>query len=135
MIRSQRRSSVLDMSTAAGDIRHPRSIREWSLGAVLAEREIDERTFVLVVRADAGLGASLALGRRLLGLRLAGITTIVVDLGEADHVTDAVLAALMRCGRKLAERDGRLVVSAEHPTVRRALERSGLELAEILDGQ
>jgi len=129
-----RRSSVLAMSTAAGDIRHPRSTREWSLGAVLAEREIDERTYVLVVRADAGLGASLALARRLLGLRLAGITTIVVDLGEADHVTDAVLAALMRCRRKLVDRDGRLVVSAERPTVRQALVRSGLEVAEGVDG-
>jgi anti-anti-sigma regulatory factor len=98
-----------------------------------AEREIDDRTRLLVVRADAGLGASLALGRRLLGLRLAGVTTIVVDLGEADHVTDAMLAALMRCRRKLAARDGRLVVSAERPTVRQALERTGLEVAEGFD--
>ena len=84
----------------------------------------------MAVRADAGLGASLALGRRLLGLRLAGYTTIVVDLGDADRVTDAVVAALMRCRRKLGTRDGRLVVAARGPVVQRALARAGLEVAD-----
>ena len=69
------------MATVPSDIRQTTLTREWSLGAVLAEREVDERTWLMAVRADAGLGASLALGRRLLGLRLAGYTTIVVDLG------------------------------------------------------
>jgi anti-anti-sigma regulatory factor len=106
--------------------------REWSLGAVLAECEIDERTWLMAVRPDAGLGASLELSRRLMGLRLAGFTTIIVDLGDADRVTDAVVAALIRCRRKLAARDGRMVVAAGRPAVRRALTRSGLEIAEEL---
>jgi len=121
------------MSTSASNPRHARSTPDWSLGAVLAEREIDERAWLVVVHADIGLGASLAFGRRLLGLRLAGFTTIVVDLGDSDHVTDALVAALMRCRRKLAARDGRLVVATERPSVRRALVRAGLEVAEDSD--
>lgn len=123
------------MATAASDIPHTQLTREWSLGAVLAEREVGEHTWLLVVRADAGLGASLALARRLLGLRLAGYTTIVVDLGDADRVADAMLAALMRCRRKLALRDGRMVVAAERPAVRQAVARAGLEVADVLEDQ
>lgn len=107
--------------------------QEWSPGAVLAEREIDKRTMVVAVRADAGLGASLALSRRFLGLRLAGFTTIIVDLDDADRVTDPVVAALMRCRRKLAVRDGRLVVGARQIAVRRTLALAGLEVADSGD--
>lgn len=105
----------------------------WSLEAVLAEREIDERTIVVAVRADAGLGASLGLSRRLLGLRLAGFTTIIVDLGDADRITDPVVAALMRCRRKLAVRDGRLVVAPGQVAVQRTLALAGLEVADDRD--
>lgn len=61
---------------ATSDMRHAPSDSAWSLGAVLAERAVDERTHLLVIRADVGLPAALALGRRLLGLRLAGYTTL-----------------------------------------------------------
>ena len=116
--------------TVRSDILQTGLRREWSLGAVLAEREIDERTWLMAVRADAGLGTSLELSRRLMGLRLAGFTTIIVDLGDADRVTNAVVAALMRCRRKLAVRDGRMVVAAARPAVQQALICSGLEIAD-----
>lgn len=117
------------MATVPSDIRQSKLTREWSPGPVLAEREVDQHTWLMAVRADAGLGASLSLARRLLGLRLAGYTTIVIDLGDADRVTDAVVAALMQCRRKLTVRDGLLVVAAQRPDVQRALARAGLELA------
>lgn len=120
------------MTTVPSDTGQTQLTREWSIGAVLAEREIDERTWLMAVRADAGLGASLALSRRLMGLRLAGFTTIIVDLGDSDRVTDAVVAALMRCRRKLAVRDGRMVVAAGRPAVQRPLIRAGLEIADEL---
>ena len=119
--------------TVPSDIRQTRLTREWSLGAVLAECDIDKQTWLMAVRADAGLGASFALARRLLGLRLAGYTTIIVDLGNADRVTAAVVAALMQCRRKLAARDGRLVVAAGRPAVQRTLTHAGLELADDLE--
>ena len=121
------------MITGPSDIPHAHLTRDWSLGAVLAEREIDEHTWLVVARADVGLGASLAFGRRLLGLRLAGFTTIVVALGDTDSVAAVMVAALMRSRRKLAARDGRLVVTADRPAVRRALARAGHEVVDAFD--
>jgi hypothetical protein len=102
-----------------------------SLGAVLAEREVDEHTWLLVVRAHAGLAAALAVGRKLIRLRMAGYTTIVVNLVDGERVSDPLLATLLEWRRKLELRDGRLVVAAEHPAARAKLERAGLELAEL----
>ena len=116
---------------ATSDTRQPERDIAWSLGAVLAEREIDKRTWLVVIRADAGLGAALALGRRLLGLRLAGYTTIVVDLRNGEHVAGAVLAVLLQSRRKLDQRDGRLVVSAENPGARSMLARAGLAVEAL----
>jgi len=106
---------------------------DWSLGAVLAEREVDPRTCVLVVRADAGPPAALELRRRLLGLALSGHTTLIVDLDGATGVTDAVLAALMQGRRKLAGRGGRLVVAADDPSLRTTLGRLGFEFDGLLE--
>ena len=108
--------------------------RDWSLGAVLAEREVDAQTSVLVVRADAGPAAALELRRRLLGLVMSGHTTVIVDLNGADRVTDAILAALMQGRRKLkASRGGRLVVTADDPSLRNVLERLGFELDGLVE--
>ena len=107
--------------------------RDWSVGAVLAERRVDPTTFVLVVRADAGLAASVDLRRRLLRLRLAGHTTVLVDLEAAERVSAPMLAALMQARRQLAARDSRLVVVSEHATVRAALARAGFDPVEGLD--
>lgn len=116
---------------ATRETQRPDGDSAWSLGAVLAEREVDDRTWLAVVRADAGLGAALALGRRLLGLRLAGYTTIVVDLGNGEHVTGAMLAVLLKTHRKLEQRDGCLAVVAESPAARSMLARAGLECADL----
>jgi len=108
--------------------------RDWSLGAVLAEREVDAQTSVLVVRADAGPAAALELRRRLLGLVRSGHTTVLVDLKGAHSVTDAILAALMQGRRKLnASRGGRLVVAADDPSLRNVLERLGFELDGLVE--
>jgi hypothetical protein len=109
--------------------------RDWSIGAVLAERPIDPHSYLLVVRADAGFAASLDLRRRLIGLGLAGHTTVLVDVEGAGRVSDAMVAALMQAGRRLALRDGRLVVTSEHAAVRASLERAGLELVDALEGE
>ena len=58
---------------------------------------------------------------------------MVVDAGDARHVTDAIVAALIHCRNELAARDGRLVLAAERPAVRRTLVRAGLEVAELVD--
>jgi anti-anti-sigma regulatory factor len=121
------------MTTAPSNIRQTTLTREWSLGAVLAVREVDEYTCLVLIRADVAIGPSRALERRLLGLRLAGFTTIVVDVGEAGHVTDALVATLMRCRQNLGARDGRLIVAAGRPAVQRALARAGLEVADDLE--
>lgn len=112
-------------------MRQPERDSAWSLGAVLAEREVDDRTWFLVARADAGLGAALALGRRLLGLRLAGYSTLVVEVTHGKHVTGAMLAVLLQSRRKLEQRDGRLVVAAESPGIRSTLARAGLEVVDL----
>lgn len=113
--------------------RRPHMTREWSLGAVLAEREVDPRTSVLVVRADAGAVAAMELRRRLIGLSVPGDTTVIVDLNGADHVTDAVLAALMQGRRTLVARGGRLVLAASDASLQKALERLGFDLDGALE--
>jgi hypothetical protein len=67
--------------TGPSDIPHTRSTARWSLGAVLAHREIDDHTVVVLTRADVGL------------------TTIVVDAGEANRAADPMVATLMRSRR------------------------------------
>jgi hypothetical protein len=123
--------SVLKTAMASGDTRQARRRSAWSLGAVLAEREVDEHTWLLVVRADAGLPPSLAVGRKLTRLRMAGYTTIVVNLVDGDRLSDPLLATLLEWRRKLELRDGRLVIAAEHPAARAKLGRAGLELADL----
>jgi anti-anti-sigma regulatory factor len=107
--------------------------RQWQLGAILAERSVDPLTYVLVARADAGAGAARGLARRLLGLRLAGYTTLIVDLVGGEHASGAMLAALLLAQRKLRLRDARLVLTAPEPDSRDELRRSGLEVVGTLD--
>jgi hypothetical protein len=56
--------------TGPSDIRHTPLTRDWSLGAVLAQREIDEHTCVLVIRADVGWRHRPAVRRVLEGAGL-----------------------------------------------------------------
>ena len=109
--------------------------REWSLGAVLAERRVDLRTYLLVVRADASLAASVDLRRRLLELRMAGHSTVLVDLEGARHVSGPIVAALMQAARQFAAREGRLVVASEDAAIRAALVRAGLEAIDDLENE
>jgi anti-anti-sigma regulatory factor len=105
----------------------------WTLGAVLEEHPVDELTQLLVVRPDAPESACRDLERRLLGHRLAGRTTVLVDLAGAERLSGAMIASLRRSQLKLGSRNGRLVVSAERPELARALEAAGLEVAVPLE--
>jgi anti-anti-sigma regulatory factor len=116
---------------ATSDMQHRTRDSAWSLGAVLAEREVDDRTWLLVVRPDVGPGAAIALGRRLLGLRLAGYTTIVIDLADGERIAGALLAVLVQTRRKLERRAGRLALVAQTPAAREALTRAGLEVVDL----
>jgi len=107
--------------------------REWSLGAVLAERRVDKRTYLLVIRADAGLTASVDLLRRLLELRMAGHSTVLVDLEGARNVSGPIVATLMQAARQFVARKGRLVVASEEAAIRAALVRAGLETIDGLE--
>jgi anti-anti-sigma regulatory factor len=64
------------------------------------------------------------------GAVLAEYTVLVVDLEGERPVSAAVLAALMHAQRRLALRDGRLLLTTEHAAVCNALERAGLELMD-----
>ena len=108
---------------------------EWSIGAVLAERPIDPRTHLLVVRANAGPAAARDLRRRLLGLRLAGRTTVLVDLEGAYGASDAILAALTQAHRQLSARAGRLVVASENVALRDDAERACLQVVDGLENE
>jgi anti-anti-sigma regulatory factor len=113
----------------------PASGRDWSLGAVLAERRIDSLTYLLIVRADLGLAASMDLRRRLLELRLAGHSTVLVDLEAGGHVSGPMMAALMQAAHQFAAREGRLVVASEQAAVRAALQRAGFDPVDGLENE
>jgi hypothetical protein len=123
--------SFLRKAMAASDMRQTERDRAWSLGAVLAESEVDDSVCLLIVRPDVSLGAALALGRRVLGLRLAGYTTIVIELAAGRQVAPALVAVLLNTSRKIERRDGRLVIATEDPAVRLSLARAGLEVSEL----
>jgi hypothetical protein len=123
--------SVRETAMAPSDTQQASKRSAWSLGAVLAEREVDEHTWLVVMRADPGLSAALALGRKLIRLRMTGYTTIVVSLVEGDRLSDALLATLLEWRRKLELRNGRLVVAVERPAIRARLDRAGLEPADL----
>jgi hypothetical protein len=116
---------------ATSDMRQPQPDGAWSLGAVLAESEVDERTYLLVLRPEVGRGAVLAVGWKILGLCLAGYTTIVAELAAGERVSGPLLAVLVNCGRKLERRNGRLVVSAAQQSALETLARAGLEVSEL----
>jgi anti-anti-sigma regulatory factor len=116
---------------ATSDMRQPQSDGAWSLGAVLAESEVDGDTYVVVLRPEVGLDAALAVGRRLLGLCLAGYTTIVAEIAAGERVSGTLIAVLLQSARKLDRRNARLVVSAADPAVRERLARAGLEVSEL----
>jgi len=101
----------------------------WSLGAVLAEREMDEDTILLLCRADAGITATLALRWRLTQLALGGYRTLIVDLGDAHEVGDTTIAVLVGTRRIVEQHGAQLVVAAEQPSVEEVITRAGLELA------
>ena len=107
--------------------------REWSLGAVLAEADVDRLTRLLVVRPAPSPSACRELERRLLEYRLSGRTSMIVVIAAGDRLSGALIAALARAERRIGSRNGRLTVTAEGDESRRALECAGLEVID-LDG-
>ena len=102
---------------------------DWTLGAVFDERQLDAWTRLFVARADAPPPAARDLERRLIAAREAGSVTVVVDLTHSSRASAPLVAALTRADRKLAARNGGLVVDAQTPEIRHTLECAGLELS------
>jgi hypothetical protein len=109
--------------------------RDWTLGAVVAEQQVDERTHLLVVRPHASITACRDLERRLLGLFLAGNTTLIVNLLAGSDPSGAMRTTLLRSHRKISHRNGRLLVTVEDPNLGRRLEAAGLDLADLDPGE
>lgn len=105
----------------------------WTIGPVLAEVRVDPHTHVIVARPDLPQDMARKLERRLLQLRMAGATTVAVDLSGHARVSGALLAALLRARRMLESRNGRLVVNASDAESARVLSAAGLETIEDRD--
>lgn len=58
-----------------------------------------------------------------------GNTSLVVDLGDRRGACAALLGVLLRAGRRLRERGGRLAVASSDPGLRRLLDRTLLSQA------
>jgi hypothetical protein len=105
--------------------------RDWTLGAVVAEQQVDERTHLLVVRPDASVTACRELERKLIGLRLAGNTTLIVNLLAGGDPCGAMMTTLLRGHRRISSRNGRLLITVEDADVGRRLELAGIELVAL----
>lgn len=62
-----------------------------------------------------------------------GSTIVVVDLGDGRGTCSALLAVLLRAGRRLRERGGRLAVASSDPGLRRLLERTLLSQTFVFE--
>lgn len=61
-----------------------------------------------------------------------GNTSLVVDLGDQRGTCAALLGVLLRAGRRLRERGGRLAVACKDPGLRRLLDRTLLSEAFVV---
>jgi anti-sigma B factor antagonist len=112
----------------------------------VVERErLEPGRCAIVVRGAIDLFAAPELKRRLLEAVGAGTREVVLDLRGASFVDSTGLGALLATRKRLAARDGRLIIVLNQPRVDRVFEITGLdtifELAatreaalEVLDG-
>ncbi|MGH3066276.1 MAG: hypothetical protein ACRDOF_08210 [Gaiellaceae bacterium] len=84
---------------------------------------------VLIRCQGRGEGDAAAVSRTIdLAIEM-GNTSLVVDLGDGNGAGAAFLEALLRAGRLIRERGGRLAVACDDPGLRRLLDRTLLSQA------
>jgi anti-sigma B factor antagonist len=97
-------------------------------------QQSESRSPTLVVQGELDLAAKPDLLTCFEGVLATGPSTLNVDLSEVSFIDSAALGVLVDAYHQLRDRDGRLVVTAASPFVRRSLEITGLAPYFLADG-
>ena len=103
-------------------------------GASIIDEAAGSRSHVVSIRGEVDVAVARELERRVRDLALAGKSTIVADISEAEELTPSLLGALIRAQRSLSWRNGRLLLAGTTQSVREQLALVGLpDLFELVE--
>ena len=92
-----------------------------------SEEVIDASTHVVAVTGEVDIFTAPEFKSVISGAIDTGRDTVVVDLTGATFIDSSSLGVLISAHRRLAQREGRLVVATDVPTVRKTFEITGLD--------
>jgi anti-anti-sigma regulatory factor len=95
----------------------------WGVGpnASIVDTPVGLRSHRFTVRGTVEIDIARELEQRLRDVVLAGKTTVIVELSDAEELSSGLIGALIRTQRSLGWRNGRLLISCESVAIRHQL--------------
>jgi anti-sigma B factor antagonist len=92
-----------------------------------ADVQVDDTTHVVAVRGEIDIFTAPEFKERISAAIDAGRDLVVVDLGATTFIDSSSLGVLISAHRRLAGRDGRLVIACDAPSVLTTFKITGLD--------
>src|SRR4051794_3188415 len=91
------------------------------------DEQVDDTTHVVAVRGEIDIFTAPEFKARISAAIDAGRDLVVVDLGETTFIDSSSLGVLISAHRRLAGRDGRLVIACDVASVLNTFKITGLD--------